>query len=194
MGLKAWSDSAPLNFVKTTQGEADIMISFETGGFNLFTVAAHNFGLALDLGLSSDPSALMTLSSTDVVNAVGLFGRGKLGTLRSKHVHVQKIDAAVHLKNSRKTFFFVGDDYYCYDETRSIMEDDYPTSIDDEFPSVEGNIDAAVEVYGFIYFFSGPKAYKYDAEKEDVVNIVKSSSWIGCEKSSQKIVTITSRS
>lgn len=32
MGLKAWSEVAPLTFVKTNQGEADIMISFESGG------------------------------------------------------------------------------------------------------------------------------------------------------------------
>ncbi|NP_001091444.1 matrix metallopeptidase 20 L homeolog precursor [Xenopus laevis] len=336
LGLKAWSDAAPLNFVKTTQGEADIMISFESGdhgdsypfdgprgtlahafapgeglggdthfdnaerwttgknGFNLFTVAAHEFGHALGLGHSSDPSALMyptyryqhpigfQLPKDDVKGIQALYGtkgtgkekpagpqqpsnnpdqcdpnlsfdavtvlgnelllfkersfwrrqaqlaniwpspiassfpqlmsnidaayevaeRGTAYFFKGPHYwttrglqtqglprtiydfgfprHVQKIDAAVHLKNSRKTLFFVGDDYYSYDETRRAMEDDYPKSIDDEFPGVEGNIDAAVEVNGFIYFFSGPKAYKYDTEKEDVVNIVKSSSWIGC--------------
>ncbi|KAF7250823.1 Matrix metalloproteinase-20 [Varanus komodoensis] len=31
MGLKAWSMAAPLNFVKANSGEADIMISFESG-------------------------------------------------------------------------------------------------------------------------------------------------------------------
>lgn len=32
MALQAWSSAVPLNFVKINSGEADIMISFETGG------------------------------------------------------------------------------------------------------------------------------------------------------------------
>ncbi|XP_069496412.1 matrix metalloproteinase-20-like [Ambystoma mexicanum] len=94
--------------------------------------------------------------------------------------HVQKIDAAVHLKDSKKTLFFIGEDYYSYDETEKRMESDYPKNIEDEFAGISGKIDAAEEVNGYIYFFSGSKAYKYDTEKEEVVNVVKSSSWIGC--------------
>ncbi|XP_020667510.3 matrix metalloproteinase-20 [Pogona vitticeps] len=94
--------------------------------------------------------------------------------------NVLHIDAAVYLQDEKKTLFFVGDEYYSYDEAKRKMENDYPKSIEEEFSGIRGNIDAAVEVNGFIYFFSGPKAYKYDREKEDVVNIVKSSSWVGC--------------
>lgn len=32
MALQAWSSAVPLNFVRVNAGEADIMISFETGG------------------------------------------------------------------------------------------------------------------------------------------------------------------
>ncbi|XP_073518221.1 matrix metalloproteinase-20 [Phyllobates terribilis] len=334
MGLKAWSDAAPLSFVKTNQGEADIMISFESGdhgdsypfdgprgtlahafapgeglggdthfdnaerwtsganGFNLFTVAAHEFGHALGLGHSSDPSALMyptykyqhpigfRLPMDDVKGIQGLYGtkhsgqktsvasesphpahchpnlsfdavtavgnellffkdrsfwrrQTQLTTLRPNSIAasfpqlmsnvdaayeiaergtayffkgphywatrglkiqgpphliydfgfpsaVQKIDAAVHLTSSKKTLFFVSEDFYSYDEENRIMESEHPKSIDDEFSGVEGTVDAAVEVNGFIYLFSGPKAYKYDLEKEDVVSVVKSGSWIGC--------------
>uniref|UniRef100_A0ACB8FGJ7 Matrix metalloproteinase-20 n=1 Tax=Sphaerodactylus townsendi TaxID=933632 RepID=A0ACB8FGJ7_9SAUR len=67
-----------------------------------------------------------------------------------------------------------------FDEVQRKMETDFPKSIEDEFSGINGRIDAAVEVNGFIYFFLGPKAYKYDKEKEDVVNVVKSSSWVGC--------------
>ncbi|XP_069828071.1 matrix metalloproteinase-20-like [Dendropsophus ebraccatus] len=334
MGLRAWSEATPLSFVKTNQGEADIMISFESGdhgdsypfdgprgtlahafapgeglggdthfdnaerwttgtnGFNLFTVAAHEFGHALGLGHSSDPSALMyptykyqhptgfRLPKDDVKGIQALYGTKRTGQKTSgtpespspaycnpnlsfdavtaignellffkdrsfwrrqtqlaairpnsiaasfpqlmsnvdaayevpdrgtayffkgphywttrglqilgppRLIHdfglpstVQKIDAAVHLKDSKKTLFFVGEDFYSYDEANRIMDREYPKSIDDEFSGVEGNVDAAVEVNGYIYFFSGPNAYKYDPEKEDVVNVVKSGSWIGC--------------
>lgn len=36
MALQAWSSAVPLNFVKINSGEADIMISFETGGTVVF--------------------------------------------------------------------------------------------------------------------------------------------------------------
>ncbi|XP_078513134.1 matrix metalloproteinase-20-like [Lissotriton helveticus] len=340
MGLKAWSTATPLNFVKTNNGEADIMISFETGdhgdsypfdgprgtlahafapgeglggdthfdnaekwtagtnGFNLFTVAAHEFGHALGLAHSTNPSALMyptyryqhpagfrlpkddakgiqalygsrqspkstglqrlpqvpqrtpdtdqcdTILSFDAVTIMGkelLFFKDRsfwrrqtqLKDVRPSSItssfpklmsnvdaayedsdkgiayffkgphywktrgfnmqgsprpisdfgfpsRVEKIDAAVHLKDSKKTLFFTGEDYYSYDETEKKMGTEYPKSIEDEFAGIGGNIDAAEEVNGYIYFFSGSKAYKYDTEKEEVVNVVKSSSWIGC--------------
>ncbi|XP_026531398.1 matrix metalloproteinase-27-like [Notechis scutatus] len=94
--------------------------------------------------------------------------------------NVPYIDAAVYLKDEKKTLFFVEDEFYSYDETKRKMDKDSPKTIEDEFSGINGRIDAAVEVNGFIYFFSGPKAYKYDREKEDVVNVVKSSSWVGC--------------
>lgn len=39
---------------------------------------------------------------------------------------------------------------------------------------------STLSLLGYIYFFSGPKTFKYDTEKEDVVSVVKSSSWVGC--------------
>lgn len=42
------------------------------------------------------------------------------------------------------------------------------------------NCISTLSFLGYIYFFSGPKTYKYDTEKEDVVSVLKSSSWIGC--------------
>ncbi|XP_007115724.2 matrix metalloproteinase-20 [Physeter macrocephalus] len=340
MALQAWSSAVPLNFVRINSGEADIMISFETGdhgdsypfdgprgtlahafapgeglggdthfdnaekwtmgmnGFNLFTVAAHEFGHALGLAHSTDPSALMyptykyqhpygfhlpkddvkgiqalygpqktfpgkpavphspphnpsipdlcdSSSAFDAVTMLGkelLFFRDRIfwrwqvhlmsgirpstitssfpqlmsnvdaayevaerGTayfFKGPHYwitrgfqmqgsprtiydfgfprYVQRIDAAVYLKDAQKTLFFVGDEYYSYDERKRKMEKDYPKNTEDEFSGVNGQIDAAMELNGYIYFFSGPKAYKYDREKEDVVSVLKSSSWIGC--------------
>ncbi|XP_029770935.1 matrix metalloproteinase-20 [Suricata suricatta] len=340
MALQAWGSAVPLSFIRVTSGEADIMISFESGdhgdsypfdgprgtlahafapgeglggdthfdnaekwtmgmnGFNLFTVAAHEFGHALGLAHSTDPSALMyptykyqrpfgfhlpkddvkgiqalygprktfpgkptvphappqspstpdlcdSSSSFDAVTMLGkelLFFRDRIFWRRQVHMmagirpstitssfpelmsnvdaayevaergtayffkgphywitrgfqmqgpprmiydfgfprYVQRIDAAVYLKDVQKTLFFVGDEYYSYDERKRKMEKDYPKNTEEEFSGVNGQIDAAVELNGYIYFFSGPKAYKYDTEKEDVVSVLKSSSWIGC--------------
>uniref|UniRef100_A0A8C9M585 Matrix metallopeptidase 20 n=1 Tax=Panthera tigris altaica TaxID=74533 RepID=A0A8C9M585_PANTA len=287
MALQAWGSAVPLTFVRVTSGEADIMISFESGdhgdsypfdgprgtlahafapgeglggdthfdnaekwtmgtnGFNLFTVAAHEFGHALGLAHSTDPSALMYptykyqhpygfhLPKDDVKGIQALYGPRKTFpgkptvphappqspstpdpcdssssfdavTMLGKELlffrdrgfqmqgpprtiydfgfprYVQRIDAAVYLKDVQKTLFFVGDEYYSYDERKGKMEKDYPKNTEEEFSGVNGQIDAAVELNGYIYFFSGPKAYKYDTEKEDVVSVLKSSSWIGC--------------
>uniref|UniRef100_A0A452G748 Matrix metallopeptidase 20 n=1 Tax=Capra hircus TaxID=9925 RepID=A0A452G748_CAPHI len=339
MALRAWSSAVPLNFVRVNAGEADIMISFETGdhgdsypfdgprgtlahafapgeglggdthfdnaekwtmgtnGFNLFTVAAHEFGHALGLAHSTDPSALMYptykyqnpygfhLPKDDVKGIQALYGprrafpgkptaphgpphnpsipdlcdsnlsfdavtmlgkelllfRDRIFWRRQVHLMsgirpstitssfpqlMSNVDAAYEVADRGTAYFFKGTKKwpgtghgvsgaprtisstlakytqlarcplqsmntsclyylqnnisYSYDERKRKMEKDYPKSTEEEFSGVNGQIDAAVELNGYIYFFSGPKAYKYDTEKEDVVSVLKSSSWIGC--------------
>ncbi|KAB0349199.1 hypothetical protein FD755_017220 [Muntiacus reevesi] len=276
MALRAWSSAVPLNFVRVNAGEADIMISFETGdhgdsypfdgprgtlahafapgeglggdthfdnaekwtmgtnGFNLFTVAAHEFGHALGLAHSTDPSALMYptykyqnpygfhLPKDDVKGIQALYVNPDLISFLSpnrifwrRQVHLMSgirpstitssfpqlmsnVDAAYEVAERGTAYFFKGPHYWI---TRGFQMQGPPRTIYDfGFPRYVQRIDAAVYLkdaqktlffvgdeyyrYGFslcyIYFFSGPKAYKYDTEKEDVVSVLKSSSWIGC--------------
>uniref|UniRef100_A0A8C4RVU9 Matrix metallopeptidase 20 n=1 Tax=Erpetoichthys calabaricus TaxID=27687 RepID=A0A8C4RVU9_ERPCA len=262
-----------------------------TNGFNLFTVAAHEFGHALGLAHSSDPSALMyptykyqnpkgfRLASDDVRGIQYLYGKFKYnfkskaavlplpekcdpnlsfdavtvvgkemlffkerflwrrqaqmnsavpGYIRSAFPNiltnidaaydipekgtayffkgryywpskgfqlmgsprsisdfalpssVSQVDAAVYLKDTRQTLFFVGNQVYSYNEVNGRIDEGYPKNIEEEFSGLTGKVDAAVEVNGSVYLFSGPNAYKYDSEREDIVRVVKANSWLGC--------------
>ncbi|KAG7470571.1 hypothetical protein MATL_G00115260 [Megalops atlanticus] len=93
---------------------------------------------------------------------------------------VRKIDAAVHLKEYEKTYFFVGDIYYRYDEARSAMDPGFPRSIATNWSGIKGKIDAALELAGYVHIFSGSKAYKYDYKQRRVLYSVKASAWLGC--------------
>ncbi|XP_066556189.1 matrix metalloproteinase-20-like [Amia ocellicauda] len=93
---------------------------------------------------------------------------------------VRHVDAAVYLKDTKQTLFFVGNDLYSFNQANSQLEEGYPKKIEEEFSGIRGKVDAAVEVNGFLYLFSGPNAYKLDSEREDVIRIVKANSWLGC--------------
>ncbi|XP_066555678.1 matrix metalloproteinase-20-like [Amia ocellicauda] len=93
---------------------------------------------------------------------------------------VKKVDAAVHVKDLGKTYFFVGDVYYRYDEARSKMDPGFPRKIRSDWPGIGSKIDSAFELAGYIHFFSGSKAYKYSYRHKRLLNSVKVNSWLGC--------------
>ncbi|XP_028656002.1 matrix metalloproteinase-20-like [Erpetoichthys calabaricus] len=93
---------------------------------------------------------------------------------------VKQIDAAVYVKETGKTFFFTGDLYYRYDERLNKMDSGYPRSIQNDWPGIGSKVDAAFELAGYIHFFSGPKAYKYDYQQKYVLYAVKANAWLGC--------------
>ncbi|XP_001362711.4 stromelysin-1 [Monodelphis domestica] len=93
---------------------------------------------------------------------------------------VKKIDAAFFDKGKQKTYFFVNDVYWRYDEKRQSMEHGYPRNIVTDFPGVDKNIDAVFEAFGFFYFFSGSFQFEFDPNAKMVTRTLKSNSWLNC--------------
>uniref|UniRef100_A0A8C8ZB27 Stromelysin-1 n=1 Tax=Prolemur simus TaxID=1328070 RepID=A0A8C8ZB27_PROSS len=93
---------------------------------------------------------------------------------------VKKIDAAISDKDKKKTYFFVEDKYWRFDEKRQSMEPGFPRQIAEDFPGVDTKIDAAFEAFGFFYFFSGSSQLEFDPNAKKVTHILKSNSWFNC--------------
>uniref|UniRef100_A0A4W5R9Q9 Matrix metallopeptidase 20a (enamelysin) n=1 Tax=Hucho hucho TaxID=62062 RepID=A0A4W5R9Q9_9TELE len=58
---------------------------------------------------------------------------------------VRHIDAAVHISEYGKTFFFIGRDYYRYDEHRRRMDPGFPRNIQTDWPGIGRRVDAAFD-------------------------------------------------
>ncbi|XP_064413038.1 stromelysin-2-like [Latimeria chalumnae] len=179
--------------------------SSEFNGYNLYLVAAHEFGHALGLSHSSDHRSLMyptykrrninglLLSPQDIQNIQKLYGlkylttkdlkvRGNFKSIKKLGFpsSVKQIDGAVYNQKIGKTLFFVGNQYWSYNEDRKIMDQGFPRLIEDDFPGIENNVNAVFEMDGFLNFFSGPKMYKYNNKKKKVVEIKDLNTWLGC--------------
>ncbi|XP_064833157.1 uncharacterized protein LOC135547862 [Oncorhynchus masou masou] len=75
---------------------------------------------------------------------------------------VKKVDAALYDEHSRKTLFFVGDNYYSYDEEMKSMDRGFPKRVDEQFPGMTSKVTAAFQVRGFTYLYSGPYVFEYN--------------------------------
>ncbi|KAL4830197.1 hypothetical protein H8958_016349 [Nasalis larvatus] len=93
---------------------------------------------------------------------------------------IRKIDAAVSDKEKKKTYFFVEDKYWRFDEKSQSMEQGFPRLIADDFPGVEPKVDAVLQAFGFFYFFSGSSQFEFDPNARMVTHILKSNSWLHC--------------
>ncbi|CAO2636201.1 Interstitial collagenase A, partial [Lemmus lemmus] len=156
----------------------------DTTGTNLFLVAAHELGHSLGLFHSDKTEALMypvyksstdlarfRLSQDDVDGIQSLYGtqfwavRGheeQAGYPKSIHAlgfppTVRKIDAAVSAKETKKTYFFVDDQYWRFDEKKRSMEAGFPRKIAEDFPGVDSKVDAVFEA--FVVEWSIAKAF-----------------------------------
>nr|XP_056714678.1 stromelysin-1-like [Euleptes europaea] len=93
--------------------------------------------------------------------------------------NVNKIDAVLFNAKERRTYFFVADKYWRYNEGSQTMET-RPKWIRNDFPGIEGRIDAAFQYNGFLYFFRGTNQYKFDPNTRRVTQTTKANSWFSC--------------
>ncbi|NXK46273.1 MMP3 protein, partial [Chauna torquata] len=93
---------------------------------------------------------------------------------------VRKIDAAVHDQNTKKTYFFVGNKYWSFNENTQSMEKRYPRKIAADFQGIVHTVDAAFQKNGYFYFFHGSNQYEVDTKSKKLVRKMKSNSWFDC--------------
>ncbi|XP_021104684.1 interstitial collagenase [Heterocephalus glaber] len=92
---------------------------------------------------------------------------------------VKQIDAATSDVYTWKTYFFVANKYWRYDEYRQSMDRGYPKMIAHDFPGIGNKVDAVFSKDGFFYFFHGTNQYKFNMKTKQVT-ILKSNSWFNC--------------
>ncbi|XP_062950277.1 macrophage metalloelastase-like [Cynocephalus volans] len=94
---------------------------------------------------------------------------------------VKKIDGAVFNPLFHKTYFFVDDQFWRYDERRHSMDPGYPKLTTKYFPGIGPKIDAVFYFKSkYYYFFQGSNQLEYDVQLHRVTKILKSNSWFGC--------------
>ncbi|XP_060682654.1 collagenase 3-like [Hemiscyllium ocellatum] len=85
---------------------------------------------------------------------------------------VKKIDAAVQIPHIRKTFFFVENKYWSYDDSTDRMDWGNPKLIKDKWYGISDQVDAAFEHNGVINFINGYTMFRYDYNRNEVIGIV----------------------
>lgn len=91
---------------------------------------------------------------------------------------VQAIDAAVSFW--RKTYFFVNNQFWRYDNQNRIMDTGYPKNIESVFQGIGRRVDAVFHRDRFLFFFSGPKYYAFDLYARRVSKVERSNRWLNC--------------
>ncbi|XP_024593115.1 neutrophil collagenase isoform X3 [Neophocaena asiaeorientalis asiaeorientalis] len=91
---------------------------------------------------------------------------------------VQAIDAAVSYRG--KTYFFVNNQFWRYDDQSQSMEPGYPKSIASSFQGIESRVDAVFQKNSFFLFFSGPRYYAFDLSARRITRVERSNRWLNC--------------
>ncbi|KAG8136951.1 hypothetical protein E2320_005510 [Naja naja] len=90
-------------------------------------------------------------------------------------------DNILIFKETGKTYFFIGNKYWRYNEMEQSMEKGYPRNIAKDFKGIKPRIDATLYDNGYIYFFQGTKVFQFDPKNKRIVRpIRRSNSWLNC--------------
>uniref|UniRef100_A0A4X2L6M8 Matrix metallopeptidase 8 n=1 Tax=Vombatus ursinus TaxID=29139 RepID=A0A4X2L6M8_VOMUR len=93
---------------------------------------------------------------------------------------VQAIDAAVSYSNYGKTYFFVKNQYWRYDNRKRAMDPGYPKNIADKFQGLRSGVDAVFQKDHYFYFFTGPIYHKFDLHARRIVAVGRSNQLLNC--------------
>ncbi|KAF3693003.1 Collagenase 3 [Channa argus] len=93
---------------------------------------------------------------------------------------IRKIDAALHIADKGKTLLFTDEEYWSYDEAAGTMDRGYPRSIEEDFPGMDDEVDAAAFHHGRLYFFHDHIQYEYSYTYRKVIGIQRTNSIFNC--------------
>ncbi|XP_073335638.1 collagenase 3-like [Pagrus major] len=93
---------------------------------------------------------------------------------------IKKVDAALYDAHSGKTLFFVGSNYYSYDEARKTMDQGFPKPVDQTFSSMTGKVTAAFQYRGFTYLYSGPYMFEFSQRSKRLFRVLRNSYFLRC--------------
>ncbi|XP_041656774.1 collagenase 3-like [Cheilinus undulatus] len=93
---------------------------------------------------------------------------------------VRKIDAALYDAETSKILFFVGYDYFSYDESRGSMDPGSPKRVEETFPGLNGKVTAAFQYRGFSYIYSGPYMFEYSLRTSRLNRVLRNSFFLRC--------------
>ncbi|KFW80034.1 Interstitial collagenase, partial [Manacus vitellinus] len=92
---------------------------------------------------------------------------------------VKRVNAAYSDETTGKTYFFVANRYWRYDEKKKSMDPGYPRKIVSDFGKI-GRVDAAFWKDGYVYFFHGTTQFQFDPRAKRIVGQMESISWFNC--------------
>uniref|UniRef100_A0A8C6MFE8 Matrix metallopeptidase 13a n=1 Tax=Nothobranchius furzeri TaxID=105023 RepID=A0A8C6MFE8_NOTFU len=93
---------------------------------------------------------------------------------------VKKVDAALYEPQSRKIFFFVGKNYYSYDDVRKTMDKGFPKRVDETFSGMTSQVTAALQHRGFTYLYSGPYMHEYSLRSGRLYRVLRNNYFLPC--------------
>uniref|UniRef100_A0A3Q3IKH1 interstitial collagenase n=1 Tax=Monopterus albus TaxID=43700 RepID=A0A3Q3IKH1_MONAL len=93
---------------------------------------------------------------------------------------VRNLDAALYDADSGKSLFFVGNNYFSYDDARETMDRGFPKRLDQTFSGLTNKVNAALQYRGFTYLFSGPHVFAYDLKTGRLNRVLRSSYFLNC--------------